>query len=400
MASVIMYLCQRCRVTPMLFLLIIPVVTAMYLIYSLHKQILLFPTNEISKEHQVRILHLQGLVEDLNNEISETIAERDLLREKVQFLVGNLSQQMQLLSKENGDTWMDKYLELYQNENFENEQLLGCKQLDTIQILAKIGQGYSKVVQEGLYGRTHVAVKSVAAVVRDVQSCLKSNNYKKTEDCYLLSNYKLLKEALMLRELKHESIVKLLGVCVRSENPSPYIHERGITSVVELGSRDAVLLPQLKKLPWIQRLKISQSLASLLSYMAESPLGSLRIPDFKEEQFVMVDDVIKLSDVDDVTNLEPSCDDDMKCLIDGREIGIQCHSSYRCLGMNSRLNFARANEVFLSPLLQHSAPIKLQNSVTSLLQDVKNFNVDANELQLSLQRLEKQYYKLNSDPAF
>ena len=40
----------------------------------------------------------------------------------------------------------------------------------------------------------------------------------------------------MLRQLQHPNIVRLLGLCVRSENSSPLIHERGVTVVEELGT--------------------------------------------------------------------------------------------------------------------------------------------------------------------
>ncbi|XP_077996169.1 extracellular tyrosine-protein kinase PKDCC-like [Glandiceps talaboti] len=394
MVSLMMYFAHRTRMTPLVLLLLLPVAMAIYLIYMLHKQ---YPTNEIAQEQQHRISHLQGLVEKLNNEITDTLAERDLLRQKLQFVVGNLSQQIHVISKENGDTWMNKYLADLPNENVvtENDHIWGCKQLDTIQVLSNLGQGYSKLVQEGVYGRTHVAVKSVSTAVHDVQSCLNSGSYKKTEDCYLLANYKLLKEALMLRELKHNNIIKLLGLCVRSEKHSPYIHERGITSVVELGSQDAVQLHKLRKLPWQQRLKICQSIARLLDFMSDSSLGSLQIPDFKEEQFVMVNGVIKLSDVDDVTNVEPVCDSNLQCLIDARQIGIKCHSNYHCIGMNAALNLYRAYNVFFGPLLNSDTPPELQNTVTKLLLDIENFNVDAEELVQSLERLEQQELKLH-----
>ncbi len=43
-------------------------------------------------------------------------------------------------------------------------------------------------------------------------------------------------------------------------------------------------------------------------YLATSPLGSLRISDFKPIHFLLKDGRVKLTDLDDVTSLEPSCD--------------------------------------------------------------------------------------------
>lgn len=49
-------------------------------------------------------------------------------------------------------------------------------------------------------------------------------------------------------------------------------------------------------------------MADLLTYLHNSPLGSLVVADLKEGHLVMINDSLKLIDLDDVNNVEPSCD--------------------------------------------------------------------------------------------
>lgn len=43
--------------------------------------------------------------------------------------------------------------------------------------------------------------------------------------------------------------------------------------------------------------------AKILHLLAHSPIGSLAMNDFRRQQFVIVDGVLKLSDVDDIGKL-------------------------------------------------------------------------------------------------
>nr|XP_006818051.1 PREDICTED: protein kinase domain-containing protein, cytoplasmic-like [Saccoglossus kowalevskii] len=198
----------------------------------------------------------------------------------------------------------------------------------------------------------------------------------------------------MLHELKHPNIGKLLGLCVKSEKPSPSIHLRGVTSVQELGR--PVECNWLKKLPWIKRFKICQSIASLLEYLANSPLGSLQIVDFKYQQFVMIDNVIKLIDLDDVSSVEPECND-MPCVIEGKQnmAGIVCRD-FHCQGMNTARNLIQAYKLFFNPLLPGDVPAKLHSLVSRLLADIENMNINTRELVKSLQLVEKQWFLLKN----
>ena len=50
-------------------------------------------------------------------------------------------------------------------------------------------------------------------------------------------------------------------------------------------------------------------------------MGSTAISDFRDEQFVLVEGVLKLADVDDLSSTEPDCDANLKCLVDGKSVG-------------------------------------------------------------------------------
>ena len=49
-------------------------------------------------------------------------------------------------------------------------------------------------------------------------------------------------------------------------------------------------------------------------------MGSTAISDFRDEQFVLVEGILKLADVDDLSSTEPDCDANLKCLVDGKSV--------------------------------------------------------------------------------
>ena len=61
--------------------------------------------------------------------------------------------------------------------------------------------------------------------------------------------------------------------------------------------------------------QVCLDLARLLHYLVDTPLGSVAITDWRDEQFVLVAGEMKLADVDGLNSKEPPCDKDMKCLI-------------------------------------------------------------------------------------
>jgi len=62
--------------------------------------------------------------------------------------------------------------------------------------------------------------------------------------------------------------------------------------------------------PLDRRLDTAIQLADLADYLHRSPLGSLRVSDFKETHFLLLDGGrrVVMTDLDDVTSAEPPCD--------------------------------------------------------------------------------------------
>ncbi|XP_038059402.1 extracellular tyrosine-protein kinase PKDCC-like [Patiria miniata] len=262
-------------------------------------------------------------------------------------------------------------------------KFLDCQAIDRIQITQQIARGYSKVVQEGKLGDKHYAVKSTSYDVKNVKDCVLGGMYKKKEDCFILGTYQVLKEAMMLKQLQHPNIVRLLGLCVRSENSSPIIHERGVTVVEELGA--PVLLRDLTEMDFRAKIEICLDLARLLQYLVDSPMGSVAITDWRDEQFVFVAGTLKIADVDGLNSKEPSCNKEMKCLINDMPSGLRCAKNMECPGTNAKTNLLHARHHFLEPMLGTGIPVEYLAKASALLTDLQKDKLDADDL---VERLE------------
>jgi hypothetical protein len=260
-----------------------------------------------------------------------------------------------------------------------------CTNVHRISVKRKLGHGVSKQVYLGLVDGRRVAVKMVTRTAIDVTSCVKRmerDGYKTRQDkqkCYVFPNMKLMKEILLLHQLDHANLLRLLGYCVRSEETdSTSLHDHGVLAVYEYALR--FYLSTLKEWPLRLRLKTALELADLLDYFENSPLGSLRIADFKDAHFLLVNDRIKLTDLDDVTSAEPTCTEpgplgEDPVVLGGREplfrdtcrYGLACVGGI-CSGYNAKFNLDRMNQMFFQTLLGDDwRPLEeLRQSLTSL----------------------------------
>ncbi|XP_070574036.1 extracellular tyrosine-protein kinase PKDCC-like isoform X3 [Ptychodera flava] len=257
--------------------------------------------------------------------------------------------------------------------------ILQCKEINEIKLYGRLGIGYSKEVHLGRFRGEKVAVKHVSSVVRDVVSCLKRGKYWKTNDCFIYPNYKIMKEILLALQLDHPNLIKLLGFCVRSETTSKSIHQQGVISIVEVGN--PVYLEQMRaNWDWKRRLKVVRDIASLLDYLEHSPLGSLIISDWKLKQMYMVGDSIRLGDLDDISDIEPDCQNGKSCRIDtrGRNFDIQCIDG-KCLGYNAKFNLKVFNEMILDKLLE-GPPKELERDVLDLKDSINSLLTDARHI--------------------
>lgn len=279
------------------------------------------------------------------------------------------------------------------------EYIFNCSNIHHIKIVRKVGHGVSKQTYLGTFRGMKVAVKMVTRHVSDIQSCLKRykeqgdnpNSARIREKCFVFPTMKLMKEILLLEQLSHPNLIKLLGFCVRSEETDTTdLSEHGIIAVHEFGEH--FMIDNLRILPWQTRLKHARQLVSLLQYLENSPVGSLRISDFKETHFLMVNnDRIKMIDMDDIHNIEPKCStynrpalgyvlkDVPAHLSRGEnecEYSLPCRMAL-CLGFNAKFNLDRANALFFKRLLY---PSSFPSNITRRLEEL---NVELDTLSIS-----------------
>lgn len=278
--------------------------------------------------------------------------------------------------------------------------LITCENIHEVQMIKKIGHGVSKQTFKAEFQGRHVAVKMVTRHQIEVKSCLEKLNTSdphflpQRTKCFVFSSMKLMKEILLLQQLNHPGFVQLIGFCIRSEeSDTTDLSERGIVSVFELGNRITVY--GLQTLPWQERLHHALTLAEFLHYLEHSPLGSLRVRDFKAEHFLMVDGSLKMIDLDDVDNLEPSCsvyvsiETQMQMARSGKSNGcgfsLPCQKGL-CIGFNAKQNMVHMNRLFFKHLLfPVSFPREILNDVGFLLADIDSVKLSASQL---IQRLE------------
>lgn len=259
-------------------------------------------------------------------------------------------------------------------------QYLGCKEIKAIQAFGNIGRGYTKTVQKGLYKGIEVALKSAQIDSEDIKQCLKNPMVNlSVEECFIFAKYKVAKEIIMLQQLQHANIVKLLGFCWQNELNNADLETRGLTMVTEIGKKIDVI--SLVQLPWHERFRICLGLARLLHYLANSPLGSLQIRDFKLSQFVLVRGEIKLTDFDDVDNEEPRCSTKRECVVKGfnRNKTLPCDQG-TCRGLIAARNLQSVALNFINHILVPGAPEHLQACLKEIKFNLQRLTWDSETL--------------------
>ncbi|XP_060587463.1 extracellular tyrosine-protein kinase PKDCC-like isoform X2 [Ruditapes philippinarum] len=268
--------------------------------------------------------------------------------------------------------------------------MINCSNIHEIKLKNKIGHGVSKQTFEGEFNGIPVAVKMVTRHQSEVKACVNKINegHEKKEElrsrCFVFPTMKLMKEILLLEQISHPGFAKLLGYCVRNEDSETTdLTERGIASVFELGER--VMVYNLQTLTWQNRLRLGQELADFLNYLEYSPLGSLRIRDFKEEHFLLYNNSLKMIDLDDVDNLEPVCsiyvsaDTQAELAKSGKSNGcgfnLTCQRGL-CAGFNAKQNMKFMNQLFFKKLLYPTIfPKLISQEMGFLLADIDSYRV-------------------------
>ncbi|XP_063235969.1 extracellular tyrosine-protein kinase PKDCC-like [Bacillus rossius redtenbacheri] len=235
---------------------------------------------------------------------------------------------------------------------------LDCAALQEARDLEFVAAGWTKAVYRARLRGRQVAVKTVNLNGHDIRECLKRAGAT-LPACYRRAAAKILKEIILLTELRHDHVIQVLGSCV-PDAVGP------VAMVTELG--DPLDTVRLLQLSWEDRLRLALGTAHILHHLAHSPLGSLAMNDFRRQQFVLVGGALKLSDVDDMSLGEPACASDLDCAAPQLNATprLRCKEA-RCEGHNERLNIWHAGRHLVRQLLPLSAPASLEPLVQELV---------------------------------
>ncbi|CAC5357809.1 PKDCC [Mytilus coruscus] len=201
----------------------------------------------------------------------------------------------------------------------DNRYTFNCTNFHKIDLYRyNVGGGRSKTVDIGTFQGQMVVVKRISTIKRKVIG----DNYRE-----LL----FMKEILLREQLEHPGLINMMGFCVRHLYKESYkkIQLRSdISAVYEYGEEfnitDLILTTD-------ERLSHALDLANLLLYLHNSPLGSLVIGDFHKNHFLMVNNKIKLIDLDYMHNIEYPC-----VLSQNRTLNKKCPYQLTCHKINTR----------------------------------------------------------------
>ncbi|XP_054263418.1 extracellular tyrosine-protein kinase PKDCC-like [Macrosteles quadrilineatus] len=263
---------------------------------------------------------------------------------------------------------------------------INCSTLHEVRDLEFVAAGWTKAVYKGVFRGSPVAVKTVNLNGHDFRQCQESKPQASLATCYRRTAAKLLKELILLTELQHQNVIKILGSCV-PDAVGP------VVIATELGEPlDTVHLLQLS---WEHRLQLVHGVASLLYHLAHSPLGSLAMNDLRRQQFVLAGGVLKLSDVDDMGVSEPYCETDLDC---SRHLqpnmtdrGLTRCVDSQCRGHNERLNIWRAGQHFVRQLLPLRAPSALEPQIHQLLEAYSDTSWSSERILAATEQLLRSY---------
>ncbi|KAF7660234.1 hypothetical protein LDENG_00285720 [Lucifuga dentata] len=251
---------------------------------------------------------------------------------------------------------------------------MGCDSLVDVQALQILGSGYTKlVVKVNLAGGQPAALKLVNDQGIDMEKCLE--HFKDPQGCRELVSYKLKKEMVLLKRLQHPNVIKLKGHC---EGDAGGWRGR-VTVILEQG--DPLQMIQLLQSPWEDRFRVCLDLVRLLHFLSHSPLGSVALLDFQPRQFVTVAGELKLTDLDDASPEEPTCQTDVDCILQfpHRNFTLSCSSGGVCEGLNEKKNIYNAYRYFFTYLLPHQAPPGLTHLVDHIMNSTGELSADINQ---------------------
>lgn len=267
------------------------------------------------------------------------------------------------------------------NPDFTGRQHpLTCREIDHMVLNRPLGRGTTKTVYRSTFAGQPVAVKMVTSDVKDIVACRKKKGNQNINSCFKFAQYKMMKEIALLHQLKHPNVAQLLGSCIRDDLDG----KDKVMMIMELGKP-----VDLRKMAWPVKLKAALDIAELLHFFHNSPIGRIRIGDFKRDQFRLINGTVKISDLDDLTVEEQSCQDVSDCYILGRDRGVSCTEEI-CKDFNTIANIKVANKIFFTPVLSN-APKVVQHDCLSLLDALRQPDLETEELRNRLGSIKTKY---------
>ncbi len=252
-----------------------------------------------------------------------------------------------------------------------------------INVTQVLGEGGFKTGLLGVYQGRNVVVKIITDEAIVIAECYKAltNISQWQVRCPAIPLMYMMKEILLLLQLKHPNILDLLGFCVRGEDIfSMSLQEHGMIAVYEYG--ETVDLSDMGKWPISRRLDTAIQLLDLAVYAERSPMGSLRLGDMRCSNFLMVGSRIKFSDLDYVTAEEIHCTSmatgSKRC-----RLNVPCVEN-RCRGYNAKFNLIEMNKLFLVTLLR---PTRLEEETKTPDRIIKAVNTRLHSVRSELNAL-------------
>ncbi|XP_034015425.1 extracellular tyrosine-protein kinase PKDCC [Thalassophryne amazonica] len=256
---------------------------------------------------------------------------------------------------------------------------MGCESLVDMRAVEVLGSGYTKLVLKvNLAGGECVALKLVNEAGIDMGKCLE--DFKDPQGCQELVSYKLKKEIVLLQKLRHPNVIKLRGHCAAAQGGR-------VTVILEQGN--PLQMIQLLQSPWEERFRVCLDLVRLLHFLSQSPLGSVTLLDFQPRQFVTVSGALKLTDLDDASAEEPTCQMDTDCTLrfPHRNFSVSCSARGVCQNLNEKRNIYNAYRYFFTYLLPHQAPPGLKHLVDHIMNTTGELKADINQTLASFEHI-------------
>ncbi|XP_021369837.1 uncharacterized protein LOC110460932 isoform X2 [Mizuhopecten yessoensis] len=268
-----------------------------------------------------------------------------------------------------------------------------CKDIDYLRVSQSVKITRRKYVDRAYIDKrgSEVIMKSQAIDMDSKIKCMQSKY--DVDKCQVMGNYNLLREIVALTVLKHPTIIKVQGYCIRGDSINYNIKKKGVVLITEPGM--AVNIGNLASYSWKSKILYAIQLADLLKYMENSPLGSLGLGEVRARDFVLVDQWIKLVDLDDMSFEEKVCQVESDCKITGVSMyKIPCENG-RCVGRNAKQNLRTLGVEMIEQLLVNPPPQE-SDKVFKLKQKILTLEITTAQLMEELTELRPTAEKFDS----